>query len=185
MQSPQWDQKILISLGKSLYARRSLKDLNPAEFDDLLPRLVAIVEVLEAGFKAASPSHEQALWSALLNPNLDKNLLVNLNKELNADRSKQILSRLAEIMELLCPVEPGPCPSGEPGATGVTGSTRCTTGPSGSPGAVGGRSPCAPSSVNTSTTPSGPHPSSPKTSPTQTSSKPPSVDPPQVPEVKE
>jgi hypothetical protein len=52
---PHWDKDILIALGKMLYARRPLKEIDPALFNDLLPRLIEIVEVLETRFKLATP----------------------------------------------------------------------------------------------------------------------------------
>ena len=53
--TPKWDRDLLISFGKLLYARRPLKEVDDTLFADLLPRLIEIVEVLEAKFKAATP----------------------------------------------------------------------------------------------------------------------------------
>jgi hypothetical protein len=55
--APKWDRDVLINLGKALYARRPLKDLDTKLFDELLPRLVEIVERLEGKF--APPPHEK------------------------------------------------------------------------------------------------------------------------------
>ena len=52
--APKWGKDDLIDLGKAIYARKSLKDIDPRKFDGLLPHLIAIVEVLEARF---APSH--------------------------------------------------------------------------------------------------------------------------------
>jgi hypothetical protein len=48
--APKWDKDVLINLGKALYARRPLKDLDAGLFNELLPRLVEVVERLEAKF---------------------------------------------------------------------------------------------------------------------------------------
>jgi hypothetical protein len=53
--APNWDKNLLISLGKALYARHLLKDLDDNLFKQLLPRLVEIVEVLETKFKPPVP----------------------------------------------------------------------------------------------------------------------------------
>jgi hypothetical protein len=53
--APKWDKDVLIALGKCLYARRPLKELDADFFDRLLPLLVEIVEVLDAKFKPPVP----------------------------------------------------------------------------------------------------------------------------------
>jgi hypothetical protein len=53
--TPKWDRDLLIALGKALFARRSLKDVDDKLYEQLLPRLVEIVEVLETKFKPPIP----------------------------------------------------------------------------------------------------------------------------------
>ena len=48
--APSWNKDELIELGKAIYARRALKDLDAKQFDKLLPHLSAIVERLESKF---------------------------------------------------------------------------------------------------------------------------------------
>jgi hypothetical protein len=100
--SPRWDRNIRIDLGKALYARRSLKDLETELFERLLPRLVEIVEVLESKFKPAAASP----------------LLTTTPNQVGPEEGPGVTGAAG----------PGPCPTGAPGPVGPSG---CTTGPTG------------------------------------------------------
>ena len=57
LHAPKWTRDDLIDLGKAIFAKTPLKNLDPDKFDKLLPHLIDIVERLEAGLvKLPDPS---------------------------------------------------------------------------------------------------------------------------------
>lgn len=148
LQAPKWDRNSLISHGKDLYAKRPLRDLSDEEFNQTLPRLVEIVEVLEAKFKLAP---EQALWDALQTPNLDNDLLSKLIEKIDSDGLDRLATQLVEILEMLgtkskpaTPATTPRVPVAAPGVTGAKGPGPCPTGEPGPVGPAGAPPPCAP-----------------------------------------
>lgn len=50
--APNWNKDDLVDLGKAVYARTPLKELDPTKFDRLLPHLIAVTEKLEGKITA-------------------------------------------------------------------------------------------------------------------------------------
>lgn len=70
--APQWTRNQLIELGKSVYARKPLKDLDPKLFDELLPRLVEIAAILDDKFTAPPPDPATTIPSEVFDSPTDR-----------------------------------------------------------------------------------------------------------------